>query len=167
MVSVFIQDLLTLDPPFEKKQEASLPYLVEIYSRYQKEQTYSPAEYLKLLKRVGCSPTQIQGRRYFLPDFPSINGRSCGRTSAARDRSQLCSRSSGYKSLRWSFICSERGIIYLCKACGARRGNSCRYLIWSSALGCITDSRSSRICWKDHCRCPRLLWWALSIDAAL
>ena len=58
-----------IDPPFAIEQSRSLDWLANAYVRYQKVQTHSQSEYLKLLKRVGCAPAQVAKRFHYLPDF--------------------------------------------------------------------------------------------------
>lgn len=58
-----------IDPPFAIEQSQSLDWLSNAYVRYQKVQTHSQSDYLKLLKRVGCAPAQVAKRFHYLPDF--------------------------------------------------------------------------------------------------
>jgi predicted naringenin-chalcone synthase len=66
---MFISKIRSVLPPFSKTQAEGLNWLSGAYKLYQKTQKSSEDEYKKLLRRVGCSPSQISKRNFFLPDF--------------------------------------------------------------------------------------------------
>lgn len=66
---MFISQFRSQIPSFSKTQEQGLEWLADSYKRYQKSQTSSKEDYIKLLRRVACSPEQISKRHFFLPDF--------------------------------------------------------------------------------------------------
>ncbi|WII72178.1 3-oxoacyl-[acyl-carrier-protein] synthase III C-terminal domain-containing protein [Bdellovibrio sp. 22V] len=69
---MYLQNFLSINPPYTKNQTEGMKWLAAAYKLAQREQTYSEEEYSKLLNRVGCPETQIQTRGFFLPDSQSM-----------------------------------------------------------------------------------------------
>lgn len=65
---MYLKDFHSIQPPYSRNQSDSLKWLAAIYKAAQQIQTSSEDEYAKLLHRVGCPETQIQTRRFFIPD---------------------------------------------------------------------------------------------------
>lgn len=70
---MYLNNFLSIQPPYLKQQAQGLQWLAAAYRLAQKEQTYTEEEYTKLLRRVACSESQIQVRKFFLSDSQHMN----------------------------------------------------------------------------------------------
>ncbi|MBV2168688.1 MAG: naringenin-chalcone synthase [Bdellovibrio sp.] len=70
---MYLHNFYSIQPPYIKKQAEGLTWLASAYKAAQQGQTYSEEEYNKLLQRVACPESQIETRRFFIPDTQSTH----------------------------------------------------------------------------------------------
>lgn len=70
---MYLQNFHSIRPPYEKNQSWCFDWLSTAHEVAQKTKHLSKEEYLKLLKRVGCSESQIEKRCFFVPDVLKID----------------------------------------------------------------------------------------------
>lgn len=70
---MYLQNFYSIQPPYQKNQHECLEWLSEAHKLAQHNQGFSQADYLKMLKRVGCGENQIEKRYFFIPDVERSN----------------------------------------------------------------------------------------------